>query len=393
LLVSNYLPPPKPQKNVLLPIRLFHKAMAWMQHGSVAISANLFQESRLAIAAPAIPLSLANPDAQLRSAKPAWEGMEAQFYDWMARAGQTTGALFVAGLETGVTAFSKLSASLTNSSAASAPPQLPPGSANPRSIPRLPAAKVAPSDWITAIDRWISKIPGLKDAPATFSAEGLPPQNLTLENQPPQIAQSSSWPVGEASLSPQLSTAADMSGTPVPSYPATPSNLNWLQRSLRRLLPNQSALSRTQSADSSPAQWELIDTAVIETAIKSGFSKLRSPKPNGIEKRVPPTPSARRSSTQITSASKQSSHQWDADLHGIAPSTWAIEHADVPLSSLDTANLEEAAMVPQSWIETEAQLVSYVKHPLEQVLEWIDKGMAWVEAQIAKLWHWLVSRS
>lgn len=389
LLVSNYLPLPKPQKHALLPIRLFQKTMAWMQRGSVAIAANLFQESRLAIAAPAIPLSFANPNAQLKSAQPTWEGMEAQFYNWMAKAGQTTGALFVAGLETGTAVFSKLSVNLTNSSAASIPPQLPPAPANHRSLPQLPAAKLAPSDWIAAIDRWISKIPGLKDAPATFSAENLPAQNVSLENLPAQMARSP-WPAVENSLSPQLSNPAGIPGTAVPtSYPAAESNLNWLKRSLRKLLPNQSALSSTKATGNPPTYWELIDTATIEIAIKARLAKLRSPKVNGINKITSPQPSSRQSIAPVLPAPRQ----WDADLHGVSPTAWAIEHADVPLSSLDTANLEEAAMVPHSWIETEAQLVSYVKHPLEQVLEWIDKGMAWVEEQIAKLWHWLTYRS
>ena len=40
-------------------------------------------------------------------------------------------------------------------------------------------------------------------------------------------------------------------------------------------------------------------------------------------------------------------------------------------------------------VDTKATLVGYVKHPLEQVLEWIDLGMLWIEGITAKTWHWL----
>ena len=42
-----------------------------------------------------------------------------------------------------------------------------------------------------------------------------------------------------------------------------------------------------------------------------------------------------------------------------------------------------------TWIETEAILVGYVKHPLEQLLEWLDAGMLWIENVASKLWQWL----
>ncbi|NJN57086.1 MAG: hypothetical protein HC879_06060 [Leptolyngbyaceae cyanobacterium SL_5_9] len=44
------------------------------------------------------------------------------------------------------------------------------------------------------------------------------------------------------------------------------------------------------------------------------------------------------------------------------------------------------------WIETEATLVGYVKHPLEQILEWLDSGMVWIEEILAKAWNWLRRR-
>lgn len=44
---------------------------------------------------------------------------------------------------------------------------------------------------------------------------------------------------------------------------------------------------------------------------------------------------------------------------------------------------------PSPYIETKASLVTYVKHPLEQLLEWLDRSMLWVEEHWLSFWHWL----
>jgi hypothetical protein len=49
---------------------------------------------------------------------------------------------------------------------------------------------------------------------------------------------------------------------------------------------------------------------------------------------------------------------------------------------------EESAL-STTWVEAEVKLVTYVKHPLEQVLEWLDRGMLWVEEKIASAVKWL----
>ena len=44
------------------------------------------------------------------------------------------------------------------------------------------------------------------------------------------------------------------------------------------------------------------------------------------------------------------------------------------------------------WIETPAIAMGYVKHPLEQLLEWLDLAMLWLENILVKFWHWLQQR-
>jgi hypothetical protein len=40
------------------------------------------------------------------------------------------------------------------------------------------------------------------------------------------------------------------------------------------------------------------------------------------------------------------------------------------------------------WIETEAIVTGYIKHPLEQVLQWVDRVLLWLEDMATKLWKW-----
>ncbi|WP_009632529.1 hypothetical protein [Synechocystis sp. PCC 7509] len=44
------------------------------------------------------------------------------------------------------------------------------------------------------------------------------------------------------------------------------------------------------------------------------------------------------------------------------------------------------------WIETNATTMGYVKHPLEQLLEWLDLAMLWLENMLVKVWYWLQKR-
>jgi hypothetical protein len=41
------------------------------------------------------------------------------------------------------------------------------------------------------------------------------------------------------------------------------------------------------------------------------------------------------------------------------------------------------------WIETNATAMGYVKHPLEQLLAWLDQAMLWLEEVLLKIWQWV----
>ncbi|NJL21437.1 MAG: hypothetical protein HC895_12410 [Leptolyngbyaceae cyanobacterium SM1_3_5] len=65
------------------------------------------------------------------------------------------------------------------------------------------------------------------------------------------------------------------------------------------------------------------------------------------------------------------------------------DRLDQPAGALAIETESTLPTAAPAWIETEARLVGYVKHPLEQLLEWLDTGMLWLETTLSTLWHWL----
>lgn len=57
-------------------------------------------------------------------------------------------------------------------------------------------------------------------------------------------------------------------------------------------------------------------------------------------------------------------------------------------NSIATKSSERLEHTPE-WIEINATTMGYVKHPLEQLLEWLDLAMLWLENILLKFWDWL----
>lgn len=361
--ISTFLPPVKPHRNALLPIRVLQTVMAWMQRGSVAVSADLFQESRLVVYLPSQPALMESEEPVLRSAQPSWVIMEAQFYDWLEQAGQATTDLLLAGLKSGQVTFSDIVSRFVAGRAESQFPSIP----NPLQQAKLPAA----GDWLPLLDRWLSKVPGLDQ-----------PQLPTSSHSQPWLTMEDLFDQPDRRLSSNLKVAQN----PEPLLPP-PSQISlktWLKRSLRSVLPEQQT-----TPIESPAVWETTDTAALETAIKTSRIKWTQVKWSSSKLSRKANPAPPQQSAAVIQSYPSAMVEFHADQRLTTPRPINPLDQVAPLSSLDTANQEEAAMLPQSWIETEAKLVEYVKHPLEQLLEWLDQSMLWLETRLAKVWRWL----
>jgi hypothetical protein len=78
----------------------------------------------------------------------------------------------------------------------------------------------------------------------------------------------------------------------------------------------------------------------------------------------------------------------DSRRTSISPATAGSGAITTPSSPSPDAPIEAAP----DWIETQATPTGYVKHPLEQLLEWLDFAMLWLEELVLKVWRWVQNR-
>jgi hypothetical protein len=150
-------------------------------------------------------------------------------------------------------------------------------------------------------------------------------------------------------------------------------------------LTMESLFSRAADPSSQPngATWELMDTAAIEAATKAKLTKLRQAEETN------PNQLAQANRTEVT--------QWQSVDRAVVPSTAtasAISVASRPETKLDTRHAEPEGTIElnSTWIEAKVTTVGYVKHPLEQLLGWLDRSMVWLEDRLTNLWGWLRDR-
>lgn len=115
------------------------------------------------------------------------------------------------------------------------------------------------------------------------------------------------------------------------------------------------------------------------------FGQL-SPVPRSaqISQLQPPTPEVQSASPAVA----VSSHRNARSLTMSSPASPAS-----PASLVSPASPAATGVIPTTIdIEAEVRLVTYVKHPLEQVLEWLDLGMLWLEERVSKTLNWVRDR-
>lgn len=135
--------------------------------------------------------------------------------------------------------------------------------------------------------------------------------------------------------------------SPSPSSSAPQTWLTW-----------ESLFGTPQPTSPPASDWELFDTAIAHQPVKRYASSVKLDDRAAAVSISPLTPDSQNHSGLVSS------------------------EVDAP---------EETALAP-TWIEAEVKMVTYVKHPLEQVLEWLDRGMVWIEEKIANAVKWLRDR-
>lgn len=320
-----FLPPLQTKTTMAPPVRLFRKLMGWMQTSPIAVSANMFQEAALVPFENQHGIPLQSPMSDMGPSPTIASGPP-----MASRSHFWHGLLQSVGLSSG-------------ESTQPPPEQL--------SAPQL-------------------------------SQHEQPISDTTQWFDPDHQGSRGGW------LNANQFTQARRQAERFFSMPSLPFRNRWM--------PNWE--ERIQGSDSivdSPVQPTLPDEArgngaiasVAQGAIASG-STQKTPQPGQTRmnpSQIPPRMSPQMSpdvTTSVTASVNAADDSLLSPLQGVL--------RDKPgdlFASIDPAEREGG--LSTTLVDTKATLVGYVKHPLEQVLEWIDLGMLWIEGVTAKTWYWL----
>ena len=221
------------------------------------------------------------------------------------------------------------------------------------------------------------------------STVALPASEPSLQAQLPRSA-ALPWLSLETAFSGLLDRSSDHSSGSVPSL--RDRLRHWLQTDRAEMihLPSSSTPPTTSPSSSQPwLTWEtLFGNRVSSAKSSSDEWELFNPTSNS---QLSKQPAATIKRPDRRSASISPLPETEATLPTILDADTLESETSSSLVTSKTPNPEEAAL-STTWIEAEVKLVTYVKHPLEQVLEWLDRGMVWIEEKVANVVRWLRDR-
>ncbi|MBW4576191.1 MAG: hypothetical protein KME08_13020 [Aphanothece sp. CMT-3BRIN-NPC111] len=111
----------------------------------------------------------------------------------------------------------------------------------------------------------------------------------------------------------------------------------------------------------------------------SGIKRFLTPQQNNLER--PQAAANSKLAEHQRSANSVTQSQRNLDASADFPATITPPSPDAPLDHTP------------DWIETQATPTGYVKHPLERLLEWLDRAMLWLEQMLVKIWRRLTSKN
>jgi hypothetical protein len=353
------LAPPEESANLFLPVRFFRRLMSWVQTGPIATVVNLFQEDkqlvewedkRQQLKLRSQELKLRQQELELKKAHsltpatPEETGTEeSAFISSIDRA--------IAKLESGnLESVSRVTESVVHRSQEFL--QQLKNRLSPQSIQSESTA-----DELENPRRDDLKIQNLLQAAVDHFLGALPPNPLSWKETP-------AMGISEQEEDPWL-TSNDLFGDATPSGKIE-------RNSSPPLSPLGGKKKVTASGSLPPAKHARVENGngiekFIKRHLKPKQELVRRPKPQSdLAVRRKPT-------TAVTQSRKTSS-----EIAAAKSETKKARSLNTPTTGNSTTE----------WVETNAKPVGYVKHPLEQILDWLDRGMLWLEDLILRVWNW-----
>ncbi|HEY9750300.1 MAG TPA: hypothetical protein V6C63_16565 [Allocoleopsis sp.] len=357
------LPLPSDDPQLLPPIRLVQRVMAWVQTGPVAIALNWFQESTVA--------------AQL-SSHAAANGTSEDLY-LMSRSTLAAGILPMPPIP--YEALAPIDRAIAQLEAHSLSSRL---SALPATLEQR-GQELANILW-AAVDYFfggrrlgltgradqtqVDQIPGdrvTRDRLLTGDYDWHPDPWLSYEDVFGQAGKTSGDRPATTSNALPEQTVTPSTALPPGLQVPTSTARNWWARLIGRFWQrhpqvNAGAIVSFPSSTADLATQQSQPTA-IATPRHPGAKSIRTA---SVAKR------SRSSGSPVASAS---------DPLGAA--NLAMSGAELATGSGNYGNISN------TWIEAEATSLGYVQHPLERVLGWLDRAMLWLEEKIIQIGQWL----
>ncbi|MEO0406878.1 MAG: hypothetical protein AAF289_05960 [Cyanobacteria bacterium P01_A01_bin.135] len=328
------LPLPRDRRNMLPAVRLWQRTMAWMQTSPVALSIDLFQESRL-------PERLLHslPDPQPRASSP-----------------------------------------------------LPPASQplpTQALSPKVPVPVASQSWWVRLLPGWLRPNP----ATDTGSAEDPTPawidpdhqgddQGWYSANQLAQTRQTQLPPARPSLPAPQRQWWFGLWPWGAADDPSPPESATLVPResdSLEAKSPEEANLIEAGSPPAYSASASLLDDIeqYLRHLQRAGLSD----------------PSLSKEPTSQTLGDLASGHSLGlgdrsvgalySDSYQEMPDHPSVDAAIAPAGSASANNLQT------TWIEAQVTPLGYERHPLETILGWVDQGLSWIETRLIKFLKWV----
>ena len=167
----------------------------------------------------------------------------------------------------------------------------------------------------------------------------------------------------------------------------------------------KSLVSSTESMDDPWLTWEdlFIDRSTEVNVVNSpetspslplrGLPKRTALKPSQSSKNRKKSQKKSQITRSTTSKSSKLSLQTSTLVEtSVSSQLDTILEEAIETALMTTTSQETGLEAAPEWIETEAKVMGYHKHPLEQILEFLDIFVLWLEENLKKIWYWLRNR-
>jgi hypothetical protein len=229
---------------------------------------------------------------------------------------------------------------------------------------------IEPDPWLNWDDLY-----GNPETPTQAQISPLQPPLVQGENATPQV---------------QLPEAFDS------KTPAKPGNSTWafLKRNFSFLqVPGKLAVPKTNEPKIEDKQLDVPAGKLTARTETPPLQKQDTNREIAVTNKQVKTPVPQSSKGRVAPQTKKSavSNSSSNPNRRIAPPK--VENTSITTPSNPSNPKQETNLDPKfDWIETKATPSGYVKHPLEQILQWLDAAILWLEELFVKIWRWLRRR-